>query len=90
MALRPQYGPAHKAERERWEPVVDQGDAWCAEVICLVERDGGDRWIPPGTEWHLAHDRNVPGTYRGPAHARCNLSEGGKAAHELAPIVWEL
>lgn len=65
------YGRAHQVERERWRPTVEAGQAWCTEPICLHD----DRWIPPGTPWHLAHNREAGG-YRGPAHERCNTSEG--------------
>jgi hypothetical protein len=69
------YGAAHQAEKERWRPIVDAGQAYCAEVVCLEERDGRSRWLEPDTPWHLAHDDGQQG-YRGPAHQRCNTSEG--------------
>jgi hypothetical protein len=88
------YGPKHVAERARVKPEVDAGLAYCAEVVCLYEQETGDqesRWIEPGTDWHLAHDRKRPGQYHGPAHARCNDSEGGTVAHEpKAPEFWPL
>lgn len=71
---KPQYRHAHQAERARWAPVIAAGDGWCAELRCLKRT----RWIPPGSSWHLAHDR-ANGGYLGPAHAGCNSSEG--AAH---------
>lgn len=38
--------------------------------------------IMPTDEWHLDHqDDGV--TYRGPSHAFCNTSAGGKRAHAL-------
>lgn len=66
------YDGRHQAERARWKPVVDAGQAYCAETVCLK----ADRWIPPGTPWDLAHtpDRSA---YLGPSHAACNRSEGG-------------
>jgi hypothetical protein len=64
------YGTSHQAERARWKPVVDAGQAYCAETVCL-ERD---RYIPPGTPWDLAHAPG--GGYLGPAHQSCNRSEG--------------
>jgi hypothetical protein len=67
------YGARHQAERARWRPIVDRGDAWCAEVVCLL----ASRWIRPGTPWDLAHDRNTGG-YLGPAHRRCNRAEGAR------------
>lgn len=77
-AQRPQYGQSHKAIRAEYEPLVEAGEADCCEVICLEELDGNDRWIEPGSPWHLAHDRTDPtgNTYLGPAHGRCNSSEG--------------
>ena len=74
-----EYGHHHKAERARWQPVVDQGEAWCSELVCLM----GDRWIQPGTAWDLAHDRTT-GDYLGPAHSRCNRAEGGRHKHVRA------
>lgn len=86
------YGAAHQAEKKRWRPIVDAGQAHCTETICLEERDGRTRWIEPGTPWHLAHADGQQG-YRGPAHERCNTSEGatrGNAARsdEPTPTLW--
>jgi hypothetical protein len=39
------------------------------------------RLILLGQQWHLDHNDDRTG-YRGPAHARCNTSAGGKAAHQ--------
>lgn len=66
--------PLHRATRKAWKPVVASGDAYCAETECLML----SRWIPPESEWHLAHDHDDPTgqTYLGPAHVRCNTSEG--------------
>ena len=82
------YGPEHRAERERLRPDVEAGRTHCAELVCLVEQDRGEdtppdqpgrwRWIEPGTPWDLAHDHTAAEGWRGPAHARCNRSEGGK------------
>jgi hypothetical protein len=74
------YDATHRAEKERWRPIVNDGHAYCAEIICLEDNNGNGRWIEPGTEWHLAHDTNQQG-YRGPAHARCNISEASKRMH---------
>lgn len=71
------YGYAHRAERERWRPLVDAGDAWCAEIVCLMP----DRWIEPGTAWDLCHDRETGG-YLGPGHQGCNRAEGGREKHK--------
>lgn len=66
----PKYGGRHQRIRAELQPLVDTGQAYCAERICLYP----SRWIKPGTAWDLAHaDGNQ---YRGPAHAKCNRSEG--------------
>lgn len=67
----PQYRHLHQQTRARWAPIVNAGDAYCTEIICKMRT----RWIAPGSKWDLAHDR-VNGGYLGPAHARCNRSEG--------------
>jgi len=73
------YDRRHKAGREHFRPIVNAGDAHCTELVCLEELDGHTRWIQPGTPWDLAHDRAAgPGRYLGPAHARCNRSEGAR------------
>ena len=78
------HGGRHQRLRELWRPIVDAGDAECAERVCLEELDGATRWIQPGTPWDLAHDRAAgPGMYRGPAHARCNRSEGALHGNQL-------
>ncbi|HEY5985590.1 MAG TPA: hypothetical protein VIV12_04290 [Streptosporangiaceae bacterium] len=66
------YGHPHQQARARWAPIVNAGQAYCAEDRCLMS----DRWIEPGTPWHLAHD-HINGGYKGPAHKLCNESEGG-------------
>ncbi len=65
------YGNKHQRERKRLRPIVEAGQAYCTEPICLM----GDRWIEPGTLWDLAHNRDTGG-HRGPAHIRCNRTEG--------------
>jgi hypothetical protein len=67
------YGTEHQLERERWTPIVEAGQAECAAVVCLEPT----RAIAPGSDWHLDHDDDRTG-YRGPAHARCNTSAGGR------------
>jgi len=67
------YGYDHQQERERWRPIVERGEGCCSEEICLE----ASRWIRPGTVWDLAHDRRNGG-YLGPAHGRCNRSEGAR------------
>lgn len=65
------------------KPDVDAGRAYCAELICLMP----DRWIAPGSEWDAAHDRENPGQYLGPAHARCNRSEGATFGNHLRGLL---
>ena len=87
------YGSAHQKTRELYEPLVEAGQAWCCETVCI---NPGGRWIPPGSKWHLAHtvDRSA---YKGPAHEICNCSEAGRRANPkgkpkrktLAPRRWK-
>lgn len=73
------YGRKHQLARAWYaEFVVDVGEGYCTELVCLEADDGGSRWIEPGIEWDLAHDRRNPGAYLGPAHTSCNRSEGAR------------
>lgn len=72
------YGSDHQKVRAQWAPIVESGEAWCAEVVCLEP----SRWIRPGTPWDLAHSRDRT-AYLGPAHARCNRSEGSRRGNRL-------
>lgn len=87
------YGSEHQQTRARLRPTVDRGEAYCAEVICLMP----SRWIEPGTPWDLAHDRSGASLYLGPAHAKCNRAEGARhgnrqrardTASEAADLWW--
>ncbi len=72
------YGSEHQKARAQWKAIVDAGQAWCQEAVCLQR----SRWIRPGTEWDLAHtpDRSA---YLGPAHSGCNRSEGGRRGNRM-------
>lgn len=65
------YGTAHQAQRDRWEPDVQAGRAYCHAKHCLQ----ASRWIKPGTPWDLGHtpDRTA---WTGPEHRGCNRSDG--------------
>lgn len=65
------YGHAHRKERARLAPLVASGQAVCCELICVMP----SRYIAPGSDWDLAHDRRTGG-YLGPSHAKCNRREG--------------
>jgi hypothetical protein len=67
------YGSRHQAERARWQPVIDRGEGWCAEIICVK----ASRRIAPGEPWDLAHAPDRSG-YLGPAHQECNRAEAGR------------
>lgn len=75
---KPRYRYRHQQERQRWVPVVEAGDAYCAEVRCLMRT----RWIAPGSKWHLAHDPSGT-TVIGVSHARCNTSEGASRGNRM-------
>jgi hypothetical protein len=72
------YGVAHARERRRWAPFVARGEVECAEPRCLEVEDGRPRTIAPEAPWDLAHDRDNPSLYLGPAHMRCNRAEGAR------------
>ena len=82
----PRYNTAeHKRLRARYRKAIEAGQGWCAETICLML----SRWIPPGSDWHLAHhDDGV--NYKGPAHARCNTADGGRRRHQARVTRWIL
>lgn len=69
------YDKSHRAKRAWWKPRVERGEVECHAAICLVERDGGTRFIAPGSEWDLGHTADRL-TWTGPEHRRCNRSEG--------------
>jgi hypothetical protein len=68
-----QYRGEHQRLKEAFRIAVNAGQAWCTEDTCLMPT----RWIPPGTAWDLAHNHQIGG-YKGPAHAKCNRTEGAK------------
>ena len=79
----------HRTKVKQYRAQVDRGDGWCAELICLVEQDGGTRYIPPFDPVHAGHTPDGLG-YIGPVHPRCNSSEGGKRGRGGVPIVRRL
>lgn len=62
-------------------PLVNAGQAYCAQPQCLMPT----RWIRPGTPWDAAHNR-ATGEYYGPAHRRCNRSEGARYKQRLVRL----
>lgn len=69
------YDAAYDRERKRWAPKVAACTVHCHAPICVEPA----RLILPHQPWDLGHDeqRNI----RGPEHASCNRSAGGRAAH---------
>lgn len=77
------YGAEHRRTKDQWRPVVAAGRALCTEPICLMR----SRAIAPTEPWDLAHDRGNPRRkYRGPAHRRCNRSEGATYGNVLRGV----
>lgn len=73
----PQYNAReYKRAKEALRPIVAEGRAVCAEIICVMP----SRHIPAGAPWALAHDHRDPSntTLLGPAHRRCNLAENAR------------
>jgi hypothetical protein len=62
------YGVEHQAERERWRPVVEAGEAVCSRC---------HSGIAPDVEWDLDHHDDRSG-WSGPAHATCNRAAGAR------------
>lgn len=67
------YDATHERLRAQWAPKVATGQVRCAKPECR-------RFIHPGEPWDLGHLPDRTG-YRGPEHAHCNRSDGGRAAH---------
>ena len=65
--------PEHRAKVKQYRVDVDNGNGWCAELVCLMP----SRHIEPGAAIDAAHAPGGLG-YLGPAHPLCNRSEGGK------------
>lgn len=87
---KPQYATReHRAKVKQYRHDVDSGNGWCAELVCLVEQEGGTRYIPPHDPVDAAHTTDGLG-YLGPAHPGCNRSEGGKRSRGGVPIVRRL
>lgn len=80
------YGAGHQATRRQWVDRVEQGDVACS--LCGYP-------IDPGTPWDMDHTPGKQG-YRGPAHRRCNRSEGAtrgnrqRGSKPTARRRWEL
>ena len=70
------YDAAYDQARRHWAPKVAACTVHCHASVC-IEPSG--RLILPHQPWDLGHDeqRHI----RGPEHATCNRSAGGKAAH---------
>lgn len=67
------YGTEHQAVRSRLAPSVAAGRAVCS--VCLMP-------IAPGARWDLDHTPDRRG-YRGPAHERCNRSDGARRGNAM-------
>jgi len=70
--------PEHRAARVDLGKLVNQGEAYCAEPVCLMPT----RWIEPGSEWHVCHDPSGL-VIIGPGHAHCNTSEGATRGNRM-------
>lgn len=70
------YDRTHDQLRKQWARKVQLGGVHCHADVCVMPV----RLILIGQPWDLGHDR-ATGKHRGPEHAPCNRSDGGKAAH---------
>lgn len=90
----PRYNTAeHKRRTKVYADAIKAGEGWCVEPVCMIEREGGSRFIAPTTPragWHVPHNEDGL-TYRdGPAHARCNTADGGRRRHNDERTRWIL
>lgn len=63
------YGAKHQAERKKWQPIVDRGEAYCWRCGC---------WLDPAKPWDLGHDDHDRTQYRGPECRPCNRATKGR------------
>jgi len=73
------YGADHEAERARWQPMVDAGQATCHAQPCW-ERDPR---IAAGAPWHLGHNATRT-AWTGPEHPRCNTRNAARSKRAAA------
>lgn len=66
------YGAPHQALRRAWQARIAQHPITCTRC--------GKR-ITANDEWHLDHEDDRT-SYRGPSHAKCNTSAGGRKSAE--------
>lgn len=69
------YDAEYDRERRRWAPKVAACTVHCHADVCIEPV----RLILMHQPWDLGHDEQR--RIRGPEHATCNRSAGGKAAH---------
>jgi hypothetical protein len=67
------YDAEYRRARKAWAVVVASGHAFCVEPRCIAP----DRYIRPGSAWHLSHNPERT-LILGPSHSACNLSEAGR------------
>lgn len=72
------YGAAFEAEKRRWKPIVEAGQAYCWRPNCGQWIDPTERDAKGHVMWHLGHDDHDRSIIRGPEHRRCNLSAAAK------------
>jgi hypothetical protein len=70
------YGTHHQAERKKWVPIVNAGDAVCTRC---------GRLIVAGTAWDLDHTDDRRG-YLGVAHRTCNRGQPSRRRRGLAEL----
>lgn len=66
------YTGTHDRLRADWAPRVAAGVVRCWRC---------NQIIAPGSPWDLGHDDDDRAIHRGPEHAHCNRSAGGRQAH---------
>lgn len=69
------YGHQHQTLRNTLRQHVDTGQATCWRC---------HQPIHPGTPWHLGHDDHDRTVYKGPEHARCNITAANRLRRGLS------
>lgn len=68
------YGREHTELRAKWAPLVATGMVQCTRCNLLIKAED---------QWHLDHTDDRTG-YRGPSHAHCNTSAGGRNSRRVS------
>lgn len=80
------YDGRHKAERERWVPIVQAGGVMCARQgpNCIGKP------LAPDQDFDLGHDDQDRTKYNGPECIPCNRGAGGRNGAAVTNSRWTM